>query len=73
MSWRKKFSLNANKWFEYLSKFNEDFIKSYNEKANEGYFLEVDVEYHESLHEHHHDLPCLSEVKKVDKVKKTCS
>ena len=30
---------------EKLSKFNERFIKSYNENSDIGYFLEVDVEY----------------------------
>ena len=29
--------------------FNEDFIKSYNEKRNEGYFLEVGVQYSGNL------------------------
>ena len=29
------------KWFEDLFEFDEGFIKSYNEKSKEGYFLEV--------------------------------
>ena len=29
------------------SQFNEDFIKNYNGESNEGYFLEVDVQYFE--------------------------
>ena len=28
-----------------MSEFKEDFIKSYNEESDEGYFLEVDVQY----------------------------
>ena len=28
-----------------LSKFNEDFIKNYDENSNTGYFLEVDIDY----------------------------
>ena len=28
-----------------ISKFNEDFIKNYDEESNKGYVLEVDVEY----------------------------
>ena len=36
---------------EDTSQFNEDFIKNYNEESNEGYFLEVDVQYPEKLHE----------------------
>ena len=39
-----------------LSEFNEDFLKSYNEKSNEGYFFEVDVQYLENLDETHNDL-----------------
>ena len=35
------------------SQFNEDFIKNYNEKSDKGYFLELDVEYLEKLHEFH--------------------
>ena len=33
------------KCVEKLLKFNERFIKSYNENSDIGYFLEVDVEY----------------------------
>ena len=33
------------------SQFNEDFIENYNEENNEGYFIEVDVQYLEKLHE----------------------
>ena len=32
-------------WVEEISELNEDFIKSYNDDSNEGYFLEVDVLY----------------------------
>ena len=32
------------------SQFNEDFIKDYNEESDEGYFLEVDIQYLENLH-----------------------
>ena len=32
-------------WIEDTSQLNEDFIKSYNEESDEGYFLEVDVQY----------------------------
>ena len=37
--------------FEWI--FNKDFVKSYNEESNEEYFLEVDVQYLEKLHERH--------------------
>ena len=38
----QKLPLNEYKSVKDLSEFNEDFIKSYSEKGNEGYFLEVD-------------------------------
>ena len=65
-----KLPVNRFKWAEDLSEFNEDFIKSYNEKSNERYILKVNVQYHENLHEHHNELPCWPKMKKVDKVKK---
>ena len=40
-------------------KFNEDFIKSYDEDRNIGYILEVNVEYPKSLIDLHCDLPFL--------------
>ena len=52
------------------SQFNEDFIKSYNEESDDEYFLEVDVQYPEKLHELHNDLPFLSERMKLGKIKK---
>ena len=55
---------------EDTSQFNEDFIKNYNEKSDEGYFLDVDVQYPEKLHELHNDLPFLPERMKIEKVEK---
>ena len=46
----------------------KDFVKKHNEESNEGYFLEVDVQYLEKLDEFHNDLLFLSERKKVEKV-----
>ena len=43
------------------SKFDEEFIKTYNEDSDKGYILEVDTEYPEDLHHLHSDLPFLSE------------
>ena len=62
--------VNGFKWVEDLQEFNEDFIKSYNEKSNEGYFHELDIQYPENLHKPHNDLPFLLEIKKFVKVKK---
>ena len=50
-----KESIYIFQWIEDTSQFNEDFIKNYNEEADEGYFLEVDVQYPEKLHQLHND------------------
>ena len=57
-------------WIKDTSQFNEDFIKNYNEESDEGYFLEVDVQYLEKVHELHHDLPFLPERMRIEKVEK---
>ena len=41
----QKLPVNNFEWIKYTSQFNEDFIKTYNEGTDEGYFLEVDVQY----------------------------
>ena len=41
----QKLPLNSFKWVKSLSKFNEDFIKKYDEDSNTGYFLDIDVDY----------------------------
>ena len=68
----KKLLVNGFKWVEKLSKFNERFIKSYNENSDIGYFLEVDVEYPRKSFNPHNDLSFLPERNKLEKVKKTC-
>ena len=50
-------------------KFNEYFIKSYDEDSDKGYILEIDVEYSENLHYLHNDLPLLPEKWKLINVK----
>ena len=42
----QKLPVNGLEWVEekWLSKFNEDFIKKYDENSNITYFLEVDVD-----------------------------
>ena len=47
---------------------HEDFIKNYNGESDEGYFLEVDVQYYEKVHELQNDLSFLSGTKKIEKV-----
>ena len=62
--------VNGFKWVKKLSRFNEIFIKNYNENSNIGYFLEVDIDYSKKLFDLHKDLPFLPESKKVNKVEK---
>ena len=61
----QKLLLNNHEWIEDTSQFNEDFIKNYNEEKDEGYFLKVDVQYIQKLHELHNDLPFLPERVKI--------
>ena len=49
----QKLPVNNFEWIEVTSKFNEDFMESYNEENDEEYFLEVDIQYPEKLHELH--------------------
>ena len=51
-----------------LSKFNEGFIKNYDENSNKGYFLQADIDYPKELFNLHKDIPFLPERKKVEKV-----
>ena len=40
----EKLPVNSFKWENDLSRFNENFIKNYNENSDVRYFLEVDIE-----------------------------
>ena len=66
----KKLPINGFKWENDLSKFNETFIKNYNEDSDVGYFLEVDKEYPKQLWSSHKDLPFIPKRKKLEKVEK---
>ena len=69
----QKLSVNNFYCIKDTSQLNEDFIKNYNEESDEGYFLEVDAQYLEKLHNTkliiiitiitklHNDLPFLPE------------
>ena len=50
-----------------MSKFNEEFIKNYDENSDKGYILEVDVECLKKLHNLRNDLPFLPERMKIQK------
>ena len=56
----QKLPVNGFMWYnDYFSDFNKDFIKNYNENRDEGYFLDVDIEYRKQLFGSHKELPFL--------------
>ena len=55
----QKLPINGFKWVTDVSRFNERFIKNYNENSDIGCFLEVDVEYPKELFSSYKDLPFL--------------
>ena len=66
----QKLPINNFEWIKDTFQFNEDLVKRSNEESNEGYFVEVDVQYPEKLHELHNNLPFLLEGIKIYKVEK---
>ena len=45
----QKLPVDGFKWKKDMLKFNEEFIKNYDEDSDKGYVLEVDVEYPKHL------------------------
>ena len=45
----QKLLANNFEWMEDTSQFNEAFVKICNEESDEGYFLEVDIQYSDKL------------------------
>ena len=67
----QKLPVNGFMWYiDYLSDFNQDFIKNYDGNSDEGYFLEVDIENPKKLRSSHKELPFLPWRKKLGKVEK---
>ena len=52
----QKLPVSGFKWVKNKSKFNESFIKNYDENSNNRYFFEVNVEYPKMLFNLHKDL-----------------
>ena len=53
-----------------LLKFDEKFIKKYDENSDKGYIFEADIEYPKNLHKLHNDLSFLPERIKINKYSK---
>ena len=53
-----------------MLKFNEDFIKNYDEDRDKGYIFEVNVQYSKYLRDLHSDLSFLPEKMKINKCNK---
>ena len=66
----QKIPVNGFKWVKKLSKFDECFIKDYDENGDKGYFLEANIEYTKNLFNLHSSLPFLPERNKSEKVNK---
>ena len=66
----QRMPVNGFTWVKEIVQFNEGFIERYNKESDEGYFLEVDVQYPEKVHELHNDLTFLREIMKIHKVGK---
>ena len=66
----QKLFVDGFKWKKNMLKFNEDFIKNYDEDSDKGYILEADVEYPKNFHDLHSDLPFLPERMKINKCNK---
>ena len=66
----QKLSVGNFKQVEETPEFNEDFIKSYNDESDKGYFFENDVYYPENVHNLHNDSPFLLEAMKMEKSEK---
>ena len=64
----QKQPVNGFEWVKKLSKFDERFIKNYNQNSDKRYFLEVDVEYPRILFCLHSNLPFFPERKKIEKM-----
>ena len=63
-------SVDDFKWVEETYEFNKDFIERYTSESDKRYFLEVDDQYPEKIHNLHNHLPFLPETIKIEKIEK---
>ena len=66
----QKLPVDGFKRVKDLSKFNESFIKNYDENSDKGYVFEVDVKYPKKLFNLHNDLSFLPKREKIRKCNK---
>ena len=61
----QKLTVYNFEWIKDIYQFHEDFIKSYIEEKDEGYFLDADVQYPGKWHDLYNNLPFLPERIKI--------
>ena len=72
----QKLPVNGFEWVKDISSINKKLkkfmklIKNYGDDSDEGYILEVNVEYPKNLHDLHNHLPFLPEKIKINKCHK---
>ena len=66
----QKLPVNNIEWIKDTSQFNENFSENYNKESDEGYFLEVGVQYFGKIHELYNDSLFLPERMKIGKKEK---
>ena len=66
----QKLPVNDSKQVKNISELEKSFIKSYNEENDEGYLLEVDIQFLENLHNLPLDLLFLFDRMEIEKVEK---
>ena len=66
----QKLPVDGFKWKKSMLKFNEEFIKNYDEDSDKGYILEVDAEYCKNLNYLKSDLLFLPEKMKINECNK---
>ena len=65
----QKLPVNNFQRIEESSQFNEDLTNNYNVESNEKYFVEVNVQYPENVHNIYNDLPFLPKRIKIEQPK----